>query len=217
MGFLFLHTMAIAGMPYRTISENSNMHIDHNKQGVLGDTWLSYGKVTGFNVLTIQDVEYELKSFDAFTIPKGVLHGVVGNGFREYKAIDSVTGLGVGCADCDELGTQYNSNTMTCEDCPSGTYQDDNNNEDPCFDDPCKSCLPGTYQDEEGQSQCKTSPEDDDSSDDDGLSSGAIAGIAVGSAVGVAGIVYLIYRFCQKSKPDASTTQPKTNVGALFF
>ena len=147
---------SIANMPYRKISGNSHMHIDHNSHGVIGDTWLNYGKVTGFNVLTIQDVEYELKSFDAFTIPKGTMHGVVGNGFREYKAIDSVTGLGVGF-ECD-VGkyriTLDPSAGSICQNCPSGTYQDE---ETSCMSGmcPCKSCGLGTYQDQEGQTQCE--------------------------------------------------------------
>jgi len=220
MWFLLLDMMTIAGMPYRTISGNSDMHIDHNKQGVLGDTWLSYGKVTGFNVLTIQDVEYELKSFDAFTIPKDVLHGVVGNGFREYKAIDSVTGLGVGGNYCPIGKYHYpESLLIECQNCTSGTYQDEETSDsgDPSVAmPPCKSCGSGTYQDEEGQSQCKTSPEEDDSSDDEGLSPGAIAGIAVGSSVSVTGLAYLIYRFCNTNKPTTSTSLQAPS-GSLIF
>lgn len=196
----FLNAMAMAVTPYRIISGSSEMHVDHNSEGVLGDTWLSYGKVTGFNVLTIQDVEYELKSFDAFTIPKGTMHGVVGNGFREYKAIDSVTGLGVGCAACYTLGTYYAGKDVNdsdiCINCVSGTYQDDNPSD--CFVDPCKSCGSGTYQDEEGQSQCKMKPHKDDSSDD--LSPGAVAFVAAGSVIIFFVVSHFFYRMCSSRK-----------------
>ena len=162
---------------FKFTSGNTSMHVDQTSQGVIGDTWLSYGKVTGVNILTLKNTEYMIKSHDYFTIPKGTPHSVHGQGTREYLAIDSVTGLGVGagpttcdkgeyivvsemdvvCTPCQVGKYQDAENVFiglggidySCKNCPSETYQDEEGQSS------CKNCTSGTYQDEEGQSSCK--------------------------------------------------------------
>lgn len=102
-----------------------------------------------------------------------------------------------------------------CVDCPINKYQDgDYQYVELALGQECKNCSAGTYQDEEGQSACKTTSTEADDSDD--ITWGAVIGISVGSSVGITGLAYLIYRFCNTNRHTTSASLQAPS-GSLIF